>query len=156
MSKPIVVPGQRFGQKLHTTGHHTSIRPGHKNILEPPGCLCQLPIPTAYVDFDATLAINGGPLFNEPRSSRAYGLTHAPQRCLCAAYRNSLRRLRRSNRSNRRQPIKHRSRWGGVRLTLHALSPRVPITVIITAERSEALGQLRSDVACGRQRQRAP
>ena len=39
---------------------------------------------------------------------------------------NSPRHLRRSNRSNRRQPIKHRSRRGGVRLTLHALSPLGP------------------------------
>ena len=114
-----------------------------------------IPIPTAYVDFDTTLAINGSPLFNEPRSSRAYGLTHTPQRCLCAAYRNSPRRLRRSNRSNRRQPIKHRSRRGGVRLTLHALSALGPHNgdyQMLTTERSDALRQLISDVACCRQR----
>jgi len=91
-----------------------------------------MPTPIANVDFDTTLAITGSPLLNEPRSSRAYGLTHTPQRCLCAAYRNSSRRLRRS------------------KPTLSPLGPHNGDYLMLTTERSDALGQLRSDVACCR------
>jgi hypothetical protein len=48
---------------------------------------------------------------------------------------------------------------GTVELKLHALSPLGPHNgdyQMLTTDRSDALGQLRSDVACCRQRQRAP